>query len=33
MTADTMSEVTVGEKVLAHDGEAWYRAQVIKLLP
>ena len=26
-------QVTIGSRVLAHDGEAWYRAQVSSILP
>jgi len=31
--ADLQKEVTVGSRVLAHDGDGWYRAQVSSILP
>merc|ERR1719397_339681 len=31
--ADLQKEVTVGSRVLAHDGDGWYRAQVSTILP
>ena len=33
LTRTLVHQVTVGSRVLAHDGDGWYRAQVSTILP